>query len=284
MNKLFTTALAAGALAMTFNASAVEKRVSLYCDVLDAPADAIIVPSELGDNANAAAWHLYPWEGTVGVSADRDAEVGEYGVWITDAARPNWWGGGLNIGLKSNGVSGFDIRDAAENIDEWVFNFRFKTTCDKNFTLSVGPTIPGKKDGNGNGVAPNFVFGANEARQYKYDGTWNIVKIPLTDFIDQYNNEAEGMQEFVNSRWFDVNAFALVGGGDWAVNELDICDMWIGGPLGEDGVNGVEISETVATEYYNLQGLKLAEAPVKGIFVKKEIKANGAVKAVKVVK
>ena len=52
---------------------------------------------------------------------------------------------------------------------------------------------------------------------------------------------------------------------------------------GIEGVvdNGVE---NVASEYYDLQGRKLSVEPLNGLFIRKDIKADGSVKAVKVVK
>lgn len=52
---------------------------------------------------------------------------------------------------------------------------------------------------------------------------------------------------------------------------------------GIEGVvdNGVE---TVASEYYDLQGRKLYNEPANGLFIRKDIKADGSVKSVKVVK
>lgn len=54
------------------------------------------------------------------------------------------------------------------------------------------------------------------------------------------------------------------------------------------GTSGIEIIEngveTVASEYYDLQGRKLYGEPVNGLFIRKDVKADGSVKAVKVVK
>ncbi len=56
------------------------------------------------------------------------------------------------------------------------------------------------------------------------------------------------------------------------------------GEAGIDNVAADSNAEVVATEYYNIQGQKLNTVPETGIFVKKNIKADGSVKAVKVVK
>lgn len=52
-----------------------------------------------------------------------------------------------------------------------------------------------------------------------------------------------------------------------------------------DAVEGIESdSETVAKEYYNLQGQKLNAAPENGVYILKSIKADGSYKSVKVAK
>lgn len=52
-----------------------------------------------------------------------------------------------------------------------------------------------------------------------------------------------------------------------------------------DAVEGIEAdSETVAKEYYNLQGQRLNAAPENGVYIIKNIKADGSAKAVKVAK
>lgn len=54
--------------------------------------------------------------------------------------------------------------------------------------------------------------------------------------------------------------------------------------LGVKTIAGVSDAETVATEYYNFQGLRLNEAPVKGMYIVREYKADGTVVAKKVAK
>ncbi|MBQ8773359.1 MAG: hypothetical protein IJZ17_02640 [Muribaculaceae bacterium] len=63
------------------------------------------------------------------------------------------------------------------------------------------------------------------------------------------------------------------------VMELDF------GPKGDTGIeNVVSNAATVAVEYYNIQGQKLNAAPANGLYIKKAIKADGSVEAVKAVK
>lgn len=74
-----------------------------------------------------------------------------------------------------------------------------------------------------------------------------------------------------------------------------MCDSWggygapehleaalnMGASIGNVAAENVE---TVAVRYYNLQGVQLSSEPTNGIFIRQNVKADGSVKAVKVVK
>lgn len=62
------------------------------------------------------------------------------------------------------------------------------------------------------------------------------------------------------------------------VMELDF------GPKDSGIENIVSNAATVAVEYYNIQGQKLNAAPANGLYIKKAIKADGSVEAIKAVK
>ena len=92
----------------------------------------------------------------------------------------------------------------------------------------------------------------------------------------------------------EANYFALIfaltdgaqpGGCEVKVSYKGVSNIFKINPdlSGIEGVvdNGVE---TVASEYYDLQGRKLYNEPVNGLFIRKDIKADGSVKSVKVVK
>lgn len=77
-----------------------------------------------------------------------------------------------------------------------------------------------------------------------------------------------------------------------------MCDGWGGyaapehyeaalsfGSNGTDGINDTAISvETVAVNFFNLQGQKLNVEPENGVYIRREIKADGSVEARKLVK
>lgn len=75
-----------------------------------------------------------------------------------------------------------------------------------------------------------------------------------------------------SSNWNQMTQVAAIAGAD--ANVI----------TGDSGVDAVEdASPVVATEYYNLQGVRVA-APQQGIFIQRNIKANGSVSTVKVAK
>lgn len=84
---------------------------------------------------------------------------------------------------------------------------------------------------------------------------------------------------------FALTDGATPGGCEVAVEYKGIKNVYKINPelSGIEGVvdNGVE---TVASEYYDLQGRKLYNEPANGLFIRKDIKADGSVKSVKVVK
>jgi len=84
---------------------------------------------------------------------------------------------------------------------------------------------------------------------------------------------------------FSLTDNATAGGCEVVVEYKGIKNVYKINPdlSGIEGVvdNGVE---TVASEYYDLQGRKLSVEPLNGLFIRKDLKADGSVKAVKVVK
>lgn len=66
--------------------------------------------------------------------------------------------------------------------------------------------------------------------------------------------------------------------------EIDAIGNANAGTLGVKTITSVSNAETVATEYYNFQGIRLNDAPVKGMYIVREYKADGTVVAKKVAK
>lgn len=119
----------------------------------------------------------------------------------------------------------------------------------------------------------------------------NGTEIPewLTVSAEAGNDYFEGLQSNMDVRAFVIQ-FALTDGATPSGTEIYVSykghtNIFKVNPelSGIEGVvdNG---AETVASEYYDLQGRKLYNEPANGLFIRKDIKADGSVKSVKVVK
>ncbi len=109
----------------------------------------------------------------------------------------------------------------------------------------------------------------------------------LTIGVEDANNFFKNLEGEARSYviQFALTDGATAGGCEVAVEYKGIKNVYRVNPelSGIEGVvdNGVE---TVASEYYDLQGRKLYNEPANGLFIRKDIKADGSVKSVKVVK
>lgn len=283
MKKIFTMALMAGALAFTANAETM--RIYLQdAAPTNVPEEVAVVQYASGDLADPEAIKFYIWENTFSVEAGMDATIGEYNNWVVGTA--GWWGAGYNVPPKrdaagnltgSNGVD-FTMVDS-----EWSLHFYFKTDItDADICFNLGGEIPGQVDGNGNAVMPSIKFNSATSTDYKFNGTWNEVVLPITYFFDQYANEEAAIENFCKV-YRDTNYLTFNGGGA-AGSKVAFADVYLFGK-GVGAVDGVEVdSPVVAKEYYNFQGQRLHEAPQHGMFIVKSVKANGSFEVSKVAK
>lgn len=119
----------------------------------------------------------------------------------------------------------------------------------------------------------------------------NGTEIPewLSVMPEAGNDYFTGLQANMDVRAFVIQ-FALTDGATPSGTEIYVSykghtNIFKVNPelSGIEGVvdNGVE---TVASEYYDLQGRKLYNEPANGLFIRKDIKADGSVKAVKIAK
>lgn len=109
------------------------------------------------------------------------------------------------------------------------------------------------------------------------------LSVGIEDANDYFNNLTGEARAYVIQ--FALTDGAQPGGCEVAIEYKGIKNVYKINPdlSGIEGVvdNGVE---TVASEYYDLQGRKLYNEPANGLFIRKDIKADGSVKSVKVVK
>lgn len=282
MKKLFTT-LAAAALAVApLFAEGETGVIRLYGPYVSIPEGAEIVQDIVyGDLNDPSQPHMYIWENTFLVEAGLDDVVGEYNIFRCNQI---WAGMGININprvLKDGTVT--NATPLALNLtnDEWRFHFMWKSDMACTITIGCGPedkVMGGKK--------AEFAFNPGVG-DYKFDGSWNMVDVPFTDILDQYASldEETAYQRFFNKQ-LDINVITAVAtdgcqnGGTYA-----IADAYFYGPKLSTSVDGIASdAEVVAEEYYSFDGVKMAAAPEKGLYLVKKTLSDGNVKAVKVVK
>lgn len=284
MKKIFTTALMAAALAVSANAE--EMRIYLQDSApVNVPDGVTVVQYAAGSNDVAGDIKFYIWENTFSVEGGMDATYGEYNNWVVGTA--GWWGAGYNVPPKrdANGnLTGSEGVDFSMIDATWNLHFAFKTDItDGDICFNIGAEVPGAKDANGNGVMPSIKFNAATSTDYKFDGTWNVVDLPITYFFDQYASEEQAIEEFCKV-YRDANYLTFTGGGSTG-KKVAFTDIYLYGEGASGAVEGVEVeSPVVATEYYNFQGQRLHEAPQHGMFIVKSVKANGSFEVSKVAK
>lgn len=71
---------------------------------------------------------------------------------------------------------------------------------------------------------------------------------------------------------------------DWAGYGSPFAYKDLAGSAGIHDIQADTSIETVTTEYFDLQGHKLYQEPANGLFIKKDIKADGSIKASKIIK
>lgn len=282
MNKIFTTlALAALAAVPAFaqDAETVQQRIQLWGPYINVPKNVeIVYDCQPGDLDVPGDYHLYIWENTLTVENGMDATVGEYMNFVL--GDQVWAGCGLNVPAtkdKEGNPTGVVPVPAKKMDKEWRLHFMWKTDTDMLVYLVTAPNI-------GNQEAK---FSFTSASDYKFDGTWNTVDVPITDLLDMYTNTDEETLDMLFFRnWTDLNVVAmgandgLVAGGTYAF--ADVYFYKNGVPA---GVNGVATdAEVVAEEYYSFDGVKMNAAPENGIYLVKKTLSDGTVKTVKVAK
>ncbi len=278
MNKLFTTLALAAFATSAFAGVPVQKRLQMWGPYINhAPNEDVIMDALPGNNDVPGDYHFYIWENTFSVEGGMDNTVGEYQNFVCNQG---WAGCGLNIPKTKDdsgnptGVKPFPAKDMT---DQWRVHFMWKTDMDCKITIGFGPEIGGQR----------AEFAYTSASDYKFDGTWNTVDLPMTDLLDQFTNTEEDMIYMLFFRnWTDVNLFSAVStDGCVAGGRYAIADMYFYFDTEEDGVEAIAAEgEVVAEEYYTFDGIKMAEAPQKGIYLVKKTFDNGAVKTVKVAK
>lgn len=124
---------------------------------------------------------------------------------------------------------------------------------------------------------------------------WDAISAPIQDqfaFASAPYTGTKTSPEFFYGDLADDDYCPFEGLDAGAYHSM--CDGWGGyaapehleAALGSNAISNVmaDNAETVAVRFYNLQGVQLTSEPSNGIFIRQNIKADGSVKAVKVVK
>lgn len=266
-----------------------------------APAGTEVVQYSSGDLADPIAIHYYIWESTYEGGTAATTEYGEVSELTIGSV--GWWGGGFNAPsfykiengqpVIENGnlvESGAKAVDFSMVDDTWRIHFAFRTDIrNADIQFNVGP-VTQFKDGNGNAAMPSLKFNSATSTEQSFNGiSWNVIDLPITELTDQYKtgSDAGNIEAFakVINLTSDQNYLTFNGGGT-AGSKLAIADFYLYGEAeSKAAIDDVTVdAEVVAVEYFNIQGQKLSVEPENGLFIKKEILSNGAVKAAKIVK
>lgn len=156
-----------------------------------------------------------------------------------------YYGGYTTLGVEDEPEGTFDMEVGAEGGEkEFTFNPYYDLSTDGKFT--------------GEGANDWVLFEVGDPDLVDYSQTVTVMVDPLPEGVSSRETtvyvEISGAKQAIN----------IKQGGTSAINEV-----------GAD-------SEVVATEYFDLQGRALKAAPEAGLYLKKEVRANGNVSTVKV--
>lgn len=121
-------------------------------------------------------------------------------------------------------------------------------------------------------IATNGKFTGEGANEWV---TFDVADQDFIDYTQTVTVNVDALPEGLPGR--ETTVYVEISGARQAIKIAQ------GEVSGIDGVDA-DASEVVATEYYDLQGRALQAAPESGLFLKKEIRENGKVSTVKVVK
>lgn len=124
---------------------------------------------------------------------------------------------------------------------------------------------------------------------------WSHVEINMITFKNKIGDVESTKMDGVHKGDFQKAKFAQkAGSGDYIqiqaqgyINETEFYlrnFQLVDDPAGIEGVAADEASEVVSSEYFDLQGRQLKAAPEAGLYLRRDIRANGTANTVKVVR
>jgi hypothetical protein len=206
---------------------------------------------------------LYIWENTYAANpATGKGSLGQIGGFLDFTAIGGWSGLGLCMRENTGGVTtAFDV-DYTAMTDDYRFHMAAKSTMSKAHMIQVM--------GSATGIA-KFSIGVGQMEStpnitpnFKTDGTWNIIDIPVSQ-LKQYG--------FTNRSGFKGNYFVILSGG--APNHIGVDAIYFYKPA-PSGINDVKVDKLNVMVTRNIVEVLNATAPIEvysvtGALVKKSI-------------
>ncbi|MCM1518051.1 MAG: hypothetical protein NC117_05355 [Pseudoflavonifractor sp.] len=279
---LLGAALVAG---MAMQAQTTRYYLGFAPETLPANAEAFLP----GTTDDPAAWQFYIWMGwdnraiVASATDGYDSTVGNYTT-LTEANDYGYFG----CNIQATGMDATVPKVRLSNVDfDWTFKMLVKTDCPEGMYMIIGPwglaEDPYKVD-----VTPANFPDAD------FTGTkWNTIEVSASKFIDHMGGADDDTNLLLFRAAVPYGTAAgpkswLVSGSNGAAGGKSISygPCWFEAPNADDAAldDVVADSETVAVEYIDIQGRVLFAEPDNGLFIKKEIKADGSVKTSKIVK
>lgn len=276
---LLAAALVAGAA--TMQAETTRIYVGFAPDPLPENAEAIL-PGTEGD---VNAWQLYLWMGWDNRAIVASASSGfdsAADLSYTEIVQANQYGYfGATLGPAEGSTMKFNLKGVKE---DWVYKYVFRTDIPTGCYVAVG-----REAGPANKPYQIDITPANYP-DFDFTGKkWNTLEVPVTDFMDYINmgDDATNLAVFTSNWAGNWMVIGSIGDGVPDGKFIQVAYSVFESPNADDqgAIDDVAVdAETVAVEYVDIQGRVLSAEPENGLFIKKEIKADGTVKTTKIVK
>lgn len=193
---------------------------------------------------------LYIWDNTyVANPATGKGSLGQIGGFLDFTAIGGWSGLGLCMRENGSGVTtAFDV-DYTAMTDDYRFHMAVKSTASKAHQIQVmGSTTGIAKFSVGVGTFESF---PNITPNFKTDGTWNIIDIPVSQ-LKEYG--------FTNRTGFKGNYFVILSGGAPNNIAVDAIYFYKNSPA---GINTPKVDKLSVMVTRNIVEVLNATAPIE---------------------
>ena len=259
------TVTGGGTTGVSFIGKGEDRKMFMFCEDYPSTNGQTPVGYDLGAADNWASAPSYVFDGVKGLLINTNVEVNAYEEGI-------FWSQIRNSGQNTSGVPSFIFTDYEGNL---LFNSgnSLKDLDGSNgagFALTNDKTICAIANGSANVNIYEFAF-VDGVPTFNF--LYEIVVSGATEINEICFDAANNM--YVFGRGVGLAVYTLAQEAPKAVTPAKASYVILGGEL--TGIEDVEFDENAPVEYYNLQGIKVAN-PEKGIFIKKQ--GNKATKVV----